>query len=190
MTGHSKFPIQNFHRPLHLNNVLITLNIIKNLIYVRKFTHQNKCSIEFDEFGFTIKDYRTRQPLIRCDSDGPHYLVLPSTPQAFVSASHSIWHQRLGHPGNKILQSMFLNNSISCNKTQIDVMCQACELGKHVKLPFTLSDSYVSNCFDIIHSDVWTYPIASISGLRYYVTPHLFKNELMVFLIKSVAIIK
>ena len=37
-SGHSTFPISNIYRPLHLQNVLITPNIIKNLIFVRKFT--------------------------------------------------------------------------------------------------------------------------------------------------------
>ncbi|KAJ9551935.1 hypothetical protein OSB04_015980 [Centaurea solstitialis] len=160
-TGHTFFPIKNEHRPLYLNNVLITPSIIKNLISVRKFTRHNKCSIEFDEFGFTVKDYRTRIPLIRCDSDVPLYPVLPQTPQAFVSASSSVWHQRLGHPDNHVLQFLFSNKLIPCNKTDSDVLCQACQLGKHIKLPFSISDSHVSHAFEIIHSDVWTSPITS-----------------------------
>ncbi|GJZ52281.1 ribonuclease H-like domain-containing protein [Tanacetum coccineum] len=45
----------------------------------------------------------------------------------------------------------------------------ACQLGKHVKLPFHSSDSIVTKCFDIIHSDLWTSPIVSSSGFKYYV---------------------
>ncbi|KAJ9560829.1 hypothetical protein OSB04_005989 [Centaurea solstitialis] len=63
-TGHSPFPLQNPYRPLHLRNILISPAIIKNLIFVRQFTRQNKTSIEFDSFGFTVKDYKTRHPLI------------------------------------------------------------------------------------------------------------------------------
>lgn len=37
-SGHTTLPFQNPYRPLHLKNVLITSAIIKNLIYVRKFT--------------------------------------------------------------------------------------------------------------------------------------------------------
>ncbi|GJR82824.1 ribonuclease H-like domain-containing protein [Tanacetum coccineum] len=53
-TRHSMLPTLN--RPLHLHNVLVTPNIIKNLISVRQFTRDNSCSIEFDPFGFTVKD--------------------------------------------------------------------------------------------------------------------------------------
>ena len=167
-SGHAPFPVPNPYRTLHLNDVLITPKIIKNLVSVRKFTRQNKVSIEFGEFGFTVNDYRTRQPLIRCDSNSSLYPVLPATPQAFVFSSQSTWHQRLGHPGDHVLKSLVYDRFISCSNDKNNVICSSCQLGKHVKLPFSLSDSVVSNVFDIIHSDVFTSPISSITGLRYY----------------------
>ncbi|GJR64415.1 hypothetical protein Tco_0010480 [Tanacetum coccineum] len=82
-TGHSTLPTP--YRLLHLNNVLITPNIVKNLISVRQFVRDNKCTIEFDEFGFSVKDYWTRQILLRCDSTGDLYPVTSlSYPQAFL----------------------------------------------------------------------------------------------------------
>lgn len=39
-------------RPLTLSNVLVTPQIVKNLISVRKFTRDNWCSVDFDPFGF------------------------------------------------------------------------------------------------------------------------------------------
>jgi hypothetical protein len=36
---------------LHLNNVLVSPKLIKNLIFVRQFTSDNNCSVEFDPFG-------------------------------------------------------------------------------------------------------------------------------------------
>ena len=48
-------------------------------------------------------------------------------------------------------------------------LCHACQLGKHVKLPFSHSSTFVENIFDIVHSDVWTSPILSVSGFKYYV---------------------
>ncbi|GJW03478.1 ribonuclease H-like domain-containing protein [Tanacetum coccineum] len=100
-TGHSIIP--SHHRPLHLHNVLVTPNIIKNLISVRQFTRDNNCTIEFDAFGFSVKDYLTRHILLRCDSSSDLYPVTkPSTsPIAFLSTSASTWHQRLGHPGDQ-----------------------------------------------------------------------------------------
>ncbi|GJR24827.1 ribonuclease H-like domain-containing protein [Tanacetum coccineum] len=168
-TGHSIIP--SHHRPLHLHNVLVTPNIIKNLISVRQFTRDNNCTIEFDAFGFSVKDYLTRHILLRCDSSSDLYPVTkPSTsPIAFLSTSASTWHQRLGHPGDQVLRSLVSSRFISCNKEKSSHICHACQLGKHVKLPFHSSDSIVEHCFDIIHSDLWTSPIISSSGFKYYV---------------------
>ena len=46
--------------------------------------------------------------------------------------------------------------------------CHACQLGHHVRLPFQLSSSRASNNFDIIHCDLWTSPVLSVSGYKYY----------------------
>ncbi|GJZ96755.1 ribonuclease H-like domain-containing protein [Tanacetum coccineum] len=158
-TSHSNIP--SIHHPFHLHNVLVTPNIIKNLISVRQFTRDNNCTIEFDAFGFSVKDFLTRHILLRCDSSGDLYPVTkPSTtPTAFLSTSASTWHQRLGHPGDEVLRSLVSSHFISCNKDNYLHICYACQLGKHVKLPFHSSNSIVEHCFDIIHSDLWTSPI-------------------------------
>ncbi|GJV11616.1 ribonuclease H-like domain-containing protein [Tanacetum coccineum] len=152
-TTHSIIP--SIHRPLHLHNVLVTPNIIKNLIYVRQFTRDNNCTIEFDVFGFSVKDFLTHHILLRCDSSADLYPVTkPSTiPTALVSTSSSTWHQRLSHPGDEVLRSLISRHFISCNKEKSTHVCHACHLGKHVKLPFYSSDSIVKQCFDIVHSD-------------------------------------
>ncbi|GKB11430.1 ribonuclease H-like domain-containing protein, partial [Tanacetum coccineum] len=82
-----------------------------------------------------------------CDSSGDLYPVtqpsLTLTPHALLSVSTTTWHQRLGHPGE--------------------------ELGKHVRLLFSSFNSIVSRSFEIVHSDIWTSPIVSSGGFKYYV---------------------
>ncbi|GKB28530.1 ribonuclease H-like domain-containing protein [Tanacetum coccineum] len=157
-TGHSILP--TLSRPLYLYNVLVTPNIIKNLISLHQFTRDNKCSVEFDEFGFSVKDFLTRHILLRCDSSGDLYPVTkPSPPpSALLSVSHATWHQRLGHPGAEVLRSLVSRNSISCNKEKSSHICHACQLGKHVKLPFVSSHTRVSSCFEVYHSVIVTSP--------------------------------
>nr|GFB84330.1 ribonuclease H-like domain-containing protein [Tanacetum cinerariifolium] len=96
-SGHSVLSIP--FRPLRLNNVLITHNIVKNLISVRQFVRDNYCIVEFDPFGFSVKDFITRRVLPRCDSTGDlNPVSKPSTiPHAFLTSQYT-WHQRLGHP--------------------------------------------------------------------------------------------
>ncbi|GJR69197.1 ribonuclease H-like domain-containing protein [Tanacetum coccineum] len=71
--------------------------------------------------------------------------------------------------GSDVLRRLVSNNVISCNKEKPPVLCHACQLGKHVRLPFVSSNTIISSCFDIVHSDVWTSPIPSLSGFQYYV---------------------
>ncbi|GJU61042.1 ribonuclease H-like domain-containing protein [Tanacetum coccineum] len=169
-TGHSL--LHTPHKPLHLHHVLVTPNIIKNLISVRQFTRDNNVSVDFDAYGFSVKDYQTRRLLLRCDSTGDLYPVTqqPSSTTTFalLSLSPTTWHRRLGHPSEDMLRRLESSHFISYNKTKLPALCHACQLGKHTKLPFYSSESNVGSVFDIIHSDLWTSPISSESGIKYY----------------------
>lgn len=162
-------------RPLTLQNVLVAPNIIKNLISVCRFTNDNWCSVEFDPFGFSIKDLNTKKTLLRSDSSGELYSVPcllnkpTSSHQALVVDSPYLWHKRLAHVNNASLRTLISNNAISCNKDKLPLCCEACQLGKHLKLPFFDSNKTVSSPFELVHSDLWTSPILSNSGFRYYV---------------------
>nr|GEU57346.1 ribonuclease H-like domain-containing protein [Tanacetum cinerariifolium] len=115
-------------------------------------------------------DFMTRRVLLRCDSTGDLYpITAPSPiPHAFLVSQHT-WHQRLGHSGRDVLRRIVFNNVIFCNKEKPLVFFHDCQLGKHVRLPFVSSNTVVTSCFDTIHSDVWTSPISSLSGFKYYV---------------------
>nr|GFA48297.1 ribonuclease H-like domain-containing protein [Tanacetum cinerariifolium] len=112
-------------------------------------------STNFNSYMYpSVLDFWTRQILLRCDSTGDLYPVTsPSYPKAFLVSQHT-WHQRLGHPGSDVLRTLVSNNFISCNKTKSLVLCHACQLGKHVRLPFLLSETVVTSPFNIIHSDL------------------------------------
>nr|GEV52359.1 hypothetical protein [Tanacetum cinerariifolium] len=90
-TGHSILPTPT--RSLHLNNVLITPHVVKNLIYVRQFVRDNNCTIEFYAFG------------------------------------------------GEVLRRLVSSNFISCNKEKPPILCHACQLRKHVRLPIVSSVS-------------------------------------------------
>ncbi|GKC88743.1 ribonuclease H-like domain-containing protein [Tanacetum coccineum] len=130
-TGHSLLHMPQ--KPLHLHHVLVTPNSIKNLISVRKFTHDNDVSVEFDAYGFSVKDYQTRQLLLCSDSIGDLYYVTqqPSSTNAFalLTLSPTMCHKRLGHPGEDVLRCLESGHFISCNKSNLSALCHACQLG-------------------------------------------------------------
>ncbi|XP_026451054.1 uncharacterized protein LOC113351251 [Papaver somniferum] len=100
-------------RTLQLKKSLVVPDIIKNLIYVRKFTTDNRVSVEFDPSGFSAKDLSSRKIILRYDSSGELYpitspVVPPtkssqSSPISLAVFSPDIWHSRLDHPGKAIL---------------------------------------------------------------------------------------
>jgi len=141
-SGHASLP-----NSLTLNNVLHAPKLIKNLVSVRKFTIDNDISIEFDLFGFSVKDLQTGTLLMRCNSSGDlypiptsqHTAAAPPPPSTFAASSTKLWHCRLGHPGAPILNSLHRNKFLLCNKCCDDFFFQSCPLGKQIKLPFSNS---------------------------------------------------
>jgi hypothetical protein len=57
--------------PFYLNNVLVTPDIIQNLISVRRFTTDNWCSMKFDIFGLYVKDLSSRNVILGATARGP-----------------------------------------------------------------------------------------------------------------------
>ena len=154
--------------PLLLNNVLISPSLVSNLISVRKLTRDNNVSIEFDPCGFSIKDLPTHQVKLRCESSGDLYpLRLPTQFALSASSSVELWHQRLGHPRNKTLSTILSSFDFDFNKSNMHT-CHSCQLGKHVRLPFSTSESRTYFPFQLVHADVWTSPVLSFSGFKYY----------------------
>jgi hypothetical protein len=92
--------------------------------------------------------------------------MLASTPLALV-ASASTWHQRLDHPGVDVLSKLSHDSSVICSRHTHD-RCHACQLGRHIHLPFVSSNSFADNNFDLIYCDLWTSPIVSVFGYKYY----------------------
>jgi len=169
--GYGHTTLASPHPPLSLNNVLHAPHLIKNLVSVRKFTTDNSVSIEFDPFGFSVKDFQTGMRLMRCESRGALYPITKpsvSSQSTFAALAPSLWHNRLGHPGANILSSPRRNKFIECNSTG-NPMCHSCPLGKHIKLPFVTSSSSTIMPFDIVHTDLWTSPVLSSTGHRYYI---------------------
>lgn len=153
-------------QPLNLHNVLVSPSLVKNLVSVHQLTRDNNISIEFDPSGFSIKDLNTKVETIRCKSTGDLY-PLPQA-QSFTTSmatSVELWHLRLGHPDSRTLSQVLSSFEFSCNKS-VDHSCQSCRLGKHVRLPFTSSEPKSFFPFQLIHSDVWTSPVLSNSGIN------------------------
>jgi hypothetical protein len=151
-TGHTTLALSSC--PFALNNVLIVPHIIKNLLSVHKFSTDNNVSIEFDPFGFSLKDLHTRRVITRCNSLGPLNTVFASQPPPYLSlvstsTNNELWHHRLGHLGCDTMSHLSSKILISCNNASA-TLCHACQLGKHVRLPFSRSKTSCVMPFQLI----------------------------------------
>jgi hypothetical protein len=168
--------------PFYLNNILLAPDMVQSLLYVRCFTTDNWCSMEFDPFGLSVKDLSTRNVIVRTNSISPLYTLrlpgsttpsagamaaLSATPHALVVVAPTTCHRRLGHPDPDTLSSLSMSSFIHCTSNKHE-FCHACQLGKHTRLPFHSSSHRVKHPFDLIHLDLWTSPVVSVSGSKYY----------------------
>jgi hypothetical protein len=101
-------------------------------------------------------------------SFGSHKITAPLALTA-SSSSAEMWHRHLGHPGQYSLARLVSDFSLPCTtKTSTTGVCDACQRGRHVRLPFSSSTSFTYFPFQIIHCDLWTSPIVSFTGYKYY----------------------
>ena len=154
-------------RSLSLLDILISPSLIKNLVSVRAFTRDNSVSVEFDPYGFSIKDLATRTVLLRCVSSGDLYPFVRPHHCLTATVATDLWHQRLGHPGVATLAKASSYYKFSFNKSS-STHCDACRTGKHTRLPFSSSTNKTSFPFELCHCDLWTSPVPTLSGYLYY----------------------
>jgi hypothetical protein len=122
-SGHSSLRTPSGH-VFKLNNVLLVPNLIRNLLSICKFTCDNFYSIEFDAFGFSVKDLKTRRVILRCNSEGDLYTFPSSIPARWLSstamvttASAKLWHRRLGQSRHDAMLSLQCLALIKCIRT-------------------------------------------------------------------------
>ena len=103
-----------------LNNILVAPSLVRNLLSIRQFTRDNGGSIEFDAFGFSVKDPSSKHVMLRCNRASNLYTIPPAaistTPHAALAVSFNMWHLYLCHPDPATINTLRNNSSIFCNK--------------------------------------------------------------------------
>lgn len=76
-------------------------------------------------------------------------------------------HSRLGHSSLSKMQHISICNCEGLHEYD----CAVCLSSKQHKLPFTISTSRVTSCFDMVHIDMWgPCRIHALDGARYFLT--------------------
>lgn len=172
-TGSTNLPLTS-GTSLPLTDVLVCPAVNKSLLSVSKLTRDYPCSIEFDSHHVHINDKATKKVLLLGNNRDGLYVLERSPNKVFYSsrqhsASDDVWHKRLGHANNQVLQHLSQIKAIQINKSSKH-LCEACQLGKSSRLPFLVSTSVSNKPLALIHCDLWgPAPVMSVQGFRFYV---------------------
>ena len=166
---------------LTLLDTLVAPEFQYNLLSVSKFCRDNNCLAIFGDTCCLLQDCATgkvkglgefknglyhlvNSPLEDIPSEllcKGHRLLKQLTKmqhgyQGFVGLAHkkadyALWHQRLGHAPESKLKHI---DAISASNKGKEV-CLTCPMAKFAKLPYDISTSCASDCFDLVHIDIW-----------------------------------
>lgn len=97
-------------------------------------------------------------------------LLFPACNVSSTIASFDVWHNRLGHPSDKVVSTVLSQCNIKGITKSSTSVCSACCLGKLHKFPLPTSSTVHTFPLQLVYSDLWgPSPIPSSSGYRYYV---------------------
>ena len=104
-----------------------------------------------------------------------------------VAEMSRLWHMRLGHAGEKSLQTLATQGLLKGAKTCKLDFCEQCVLGKQKRVKFGTVIHNTEGILDYIHTDVWgPTKTASLGGKHYFVTfIDDFSRRVWVYTMKS-----
>ena len=104
-----------------------------------------------------------------------------------VAEMSRLWHMRLGHAGEKSLQTLAMQGLLKGAKTCKMDFCKQCVLGNQKRVKFGTAIHNTEGILDYIHTDVWGLTkTASLGGKHYFVTfVDDFSRRVLVYMLKS-----
>nr|GEY88697.1 ribonuclease H-like domain-containing protein [Tanacetum cinerariifolium] len=146
---------------LTLYDVLVVLEYSVTLVSFHKVARDSKFIVGFDESKCflmsqdlidvkILKIYRQINRLYYFDNVKGNILRFGN----FSNNSKINWHNRLGHPSDKVLS--ILKNDLFFEHVNIDnIPCEICQKAKQFRKPFPLSEHKSTVLGELVHLDLW-----------------------------------
>ncbi|XP_074284107.1 uncharacterized protein LOC141608664 [Silene latifolia] len=156
---------------LILHDVLYIPSLKCNLISISQLTLDSNLCFEFAKSTCLIQDRSSRTTIGAGElRDGLFWIGAGTRPTTLHSVSQQgsfdIWHQRLGHPSDKVVKSIPSLSSLNSNK---DLICDICHYAKQHRHSFTSNNKHASDLFELIHCDLWgPYRVPSSCGALFF----------------------
>ena len=165
---------------INLSSVLYVPAFPVNLISMSCLVDQIDCRITVDKYMCLIQERRTgrklgegirRRGLWHLDREKPEmlgYSVVLAAVQGDKETKAMIHHCRMGHISFDKMIRVFPDVMSGVDMSKLK--CDACEYAKHTRSSYVSKGLRSIAPFTLVHSDVWTCPSISISGMKYFVT--------------------
>ncbi|GKD60951.1 ribonuclease H-like domain-containing protein [Tanacetum coccineum] len=160
-----------------LYDVLVVPGYCVSLLSVNKLIKDSKLFVRFDEDKCYIQDLDKGINLGTGSESGGLYLFDDTknkslgnvnTVMAF-NVSKDLWHSRLGHPTDQVLN--VLKNDLNLSKNTSVSVCETCHRAKKTREPFPLSNHKSKKPGELVYLDLWgPYRVSSIEGFKYFLT--------------------
>jgi len=162
------------NKHLKLHNVFYIEDLGFDLISVTQLMEENDCVMQLS-VPFCVLQDRTTRTLIGVGKPSGGLVYFRSTEVAVAvkgvpKQSLELWHQRLGHPSLKVVESL-PDFVFSSHKDFSNKACDVCIRAKQTSSSFPISNNKTTEIFEMIHCDIWgPYCEPSSSGARYFLT--------------------
>ncbi|KAK1425214.1 hypothetical protein QVD17_20561 [Tagetes erecta] len=177
-----------------LKDVMVIPDYCVNLISVNKMAKENKLYSFFTESHCYVQDLLRKKVVMTGRELGGLYMVDPVNECEFLkcnssvfncSTSFDLWHNRLGHPSEHVLNT--LKQDLFLSKNCLSNPCEVCHKSKQTRNVFSNSDHKSENVGDLIHLDLWgPFKLASREGYRFFLTiVDDFSRAVWLYLLKS-----
>jgi transposase InsO family protein len=162
-----------------LSSVLYAPSFPVSLVSMSALVDDIDCRIIADRYNCIIEERTTGRRLgVGVRHKGLWYLDRHETDDALCTALTVVagddeakvilLHCRMGHMSFDTMSKIFPEEMKKVDKEKL--VCDACEYGKHTRTSYVSRGLRSTSPFVLIHSDVWTSPVVSISGMKYFVT--------------------
>lgn len=159
-----------------LTHVLYIPDLSCTLISLARLLREHSCFAIFTDKLCVIQDRSSKMPIGAGEEENGVYhfrgIVPVQANKTTMTDSLALWHQRMGHPGKKALSSVLSSfKDFDTSSSVYKDFCDICTLAKHTRDVFHDSSNKASECFSLIHCDVWgPYRTPSSSGAHYFLT--------------------
>ncbi|GJS98337.1 ribonuclease H-like domain-containing protein [Tanacetum coccineum] len=164
---------------LTLYDVLVVPEYFVSLMSVHKVDRDSKLVIAFDEMHCYVMNQDLGKGKILGTGkqiDGLYYFDgnqginfenFKSKNVCFLSKQ--VWHCRLGHPADQVLD--VLRHTLSFDNKNTELICDTYQRAKQTREPFPLSDHVSTELGELVHLDLWgPYKVTSREGFKYFLT--------------------